>query len=544
MKKNLLLCMITMMIFGFTDGRVAAEVRYPERIAASGDLPVLLKNMPPLKLDKELEWKKTGTHNLPSSGFDWGKRGRYDKYAVNVVLFGNDCQQETLKDTLCLMPLDRFQQFFKINQCFLKYNNSAQFFTPESFTFNVKFYSSAGSGTLEGEGLEGMHTNIGSWKEAGKAAIYALKVPSAVYAGSFDVKKGEASIAEGMPAEDRRILETPKVLLHNYPYSDKKSSATKRLFPEKKIDVSLVKNPIKVGEEFVLHGNVSPNSSVAGEEIIIEVFEGFPSLMSLFSAGERLIKTNLDEDGHFMLRSAVDKPGRYTLFARMIDPTTKQQVASQAIELYVTPHVGAVSLLYFRDSMVIVSEEGKDVLPLLIAQGKAEDWEVSSPALFGTYYSFEDPSMARVTAEGFIEGIKPGRTVMHANFRGQKASIPVLITPKLVPPQESIVRLKQPIQPQTPVPLNPVWGSVFSKGEKITLRVTSFDSSMGDVMSSSFWQVREAGGKRIVADLRIGTENYAEWIPPRSGVFEWSMSYFHSRGRTKETPWVKIIVQD
>ena len=85
MKKNLLLCMITMMIFGFTDGRVAAEVGYSERIAASGDLPVLLKNMPPLKLDKELEWKKTGTHNLPSSGFDWGKRGRYDKYAVNVV---------------------------------------------------------------------------------------------------------------------------------------------------------------------------------------------------------------------------------------------------------------------------------------------------------------------------------------------------------------------------------------------------------------------------------------------------------------------------
>lgn len=308
--------------------------------------------------------------------------------------------------------------------------------------------------------------------------------------------------------------------------------------------MSLVKNPIKVGEEFVLHGNVSPNSSGVGGEIIIEVFDGLPSLMSLFSGGERLIETDLDEEGHFMIRSAVDKPGRYTLFARMIDPTTKQWLASRAIKLDVTPHVGAVSLLYFRDTMVIVSEEGKDVLPLLIAQGKAEDWEVSSPALFGTYYSFEYPSMARVTEEGFIEGIKPGRTVMHANFRGQKASIPVLITPKLVPPQESVVRLKQPIQPQTPVPLNPVWGSVFSKGEKITLSVTSFDSSMGDVMSSSFWQVREAGGKRIVADLRIGTENYAEWIPPRNGVFEWSMSYFHSRGRTKETPWVKIVVQD
>ena len=477
MKKNLLLCIFTIMIFpGFSGGSVAAEVKYPERITASGDLPILLKNMPPFKLGKEPEWKKTGAHNLPSSEFDWRKKGRYDKYAVNIVLFGNDCQQEAKKNVI------------SENHIECEFNS----------------------------GVVGL--------------------------GSFT--KYAVLTEEGTPAEDRRILETPKVLLHNYPYSDKKSSATKRLFPEKKIDVSLVKNPIKVGEEFVLHGNVSPNSSGVGGEIIIEVFDGLPSLMSLFSGGERLIETDLDEEGHFMIRSAVDKPGRYTLFARMIDPTTKQWLASQAIKLDVTPHVGAVSLLYFRDTMVIVSEEGKDVLPLLIAQGKAEDWEVSSPALFGTYYSFEDPSMARVTEEGFIEGIKPGRTVMHANFRGQKASIPVLITPKLVPPQESVVRLKQPIQPQTPVPLNPVWGSVFSKGEKITLSVTSFDSSMGDVMSSSFWQVREAGGKRIVADLRIGTENYAEWIPPRNGVFEWSMSYFHSRGRTKETPWVKIVVQD
>ncbi len=39
--------------------------------------------------------------------------------------------------------------------------------------------------------------------------------------------------------------------------------------------MSLVKNPIKVGEEFVLHGNVSPNSSGVGGEITIEVFDGF-----------------------------------------------------------------------------------------------------------------------------------------------------------------------------------------------------------------------------------------------------------------------------
>ncbi len=50
--------------------------------------------------------------------------------------------------------------------------------------------------------------------------------------------------------------------------------------------------------------------------------------MSQFSGGERLIETDLDEEGHFMIRSAVDKPGRYTSFARMIDPTTKQWLAS------------------------------------------------------------------------------------------------------------------------------------------------------------------------------------------------------------------------
>ena len=76
MKKNLLLCIFTIMIFpGFSGGSVAAEVKYPERITASGDLPILLKNMPPFKLGKEPEWKKTGAHNLPSPEFDWRKKG-------------------------------------------------------------------------------------------------------------------------------------------------------------------------------------------------------------------------------------------------------------------------------------------------------------------------------------------------------------------------------------------------------------------------------------------------------------------------------------
>lgn len=397
---------------------------------------------------------------------------------------------------------------------------------------------------LEGEGLEGMHTNIGAWKEAGNAALYALQAPSEVYAGAWSMGKGKSLTEGDTPIRDTGVLESPKILLHDYPYSDKKLNNKKCLFSEKKIAISLVKNPIQVGEEFVLHGNVIPNPPVANGEIIIEVFDGSPSLTSLFSAGKRLVKTNLDENGRFTFRAGIDKPGRYTLLVRMVELAAEQLIASQAIELYVVPHVGAISLLYFRDDLAVVSEGGKDVLPLLIAQGKDEDWEVSSPALFGTSYSFEDPLMAKITAEGLIEGIKPGRTVMHAHFRGQRASIPVLITPKPVPLSETLMRLRQPIQPQPPVPLEPALGSSFSKGEKVIFRATPFDTSRGDVMSSSFWQVREVDGKRIVADLRKGSESYAEWIPPRAGIFEWSMSYFHSRGRTEETPWVKFTIQD
>lgn len=371
----------------------------------------------------------------------------------------------------------------------------------------------------------------------------------------FMLPPGSGPIVARLGAKNSSGEIAPKTKMSTEGAGKAKTETPRTLDIVQAIELEIPQKNILLGSQVLIRGQVTDEFQ-DGDNYIRVYFE---------TASRRSgtsMSAKLDEKGHFeaILDTSKVDTGKYILFAEAGNATDDIGYTSNVIkDILVEPNIQQLKGLKFNSGRFYTSE-GRTERLVLVATGDSKAWDVAHP-MFGVTYNVEDPSIATITENGEVLGKKAGETIIHAFFRGQKASTTIAVSlsvenmtnPEIQRRSQATRATKKAMQsinlPQAPMPLEPLANATFRVGKPITFKATPLDTSKGHKFVKTDWYITVANSKARAARLIDGTESYAEWTPEKPGQYQWNMCYIYEdangkMGMTDYSQWVIFTVTD
>ena len=340
-----------------------------------------------------------------------------------------------------------------------------------------------------------------------------------------DVVAHDRAVAE-LRSEERRLIyaEDPERvrILRNHFYYFKQFMDTAN--SRETIELRATPTRVRPGETVQLEAIPSPGTSALGSWVL-----AIQDRWNYVSLGRQWFGNN------YQRRISMQWAGTHTF--RVI---TAAGHHSNSVSILVAPDCSQLSRIYLADGCgsqrereMISIPEGNTIQLTLFGPGLGEGRSNLSMLKFGARLTVENESIAKVMHDHdgiLLKGLTQGRTTLRARYGSLEAETPVEVRPSFS--RRSGGPLEPPL-PSGPLPVKPLDGFVGHVGERIHLEVASFDISMGHTFRESSWSVSwidpETGERsRVMASLRDGNSERAEWIPRRAGTYEWRMTFgFH-----------------